>query len=140
MSATPRQLQAEQWMEYFDAIPVDETPVLASVHVMSDRPSDECKGSRRRLHAIGYDEHRDLLEVAVGFSRGGDSPLRYLITAPRSVDVTESDGTTMITVADASGAQTLISLFNVGPVSTTATRTASHVAPPVSHKGRPWRF
>jgi Family of unknown function (DUF5335) len=140
MGATPRKLQAEQWMEYFDSIPVDHCPVLASVQVMSERTSDERNGSRRRLHAIGYDQHRDLLEVAVGFSRSGDSPLRYLITAPRSVDVAESDGTTTITVEDASGAQTLISLFNVGPVSTTATRSASRVWPPASHNGRPWRF
>ena len=68
---------------------------------MGDRPSGSGNGSRRRLHAIGYDEHQDLLEIAVGFSRGGDSPLRFLIASPRNVDVAESDGTRTILVEDA---------------------------------------
>jgi hypothetical protein len=140
MSASTRKLQADQWMEYFDSIPLDVYPVLASVQVMGDRPSGSGNGSRRRLHAIGYDEHQDLLEVSVGFSRGGDSPLRFLIASPRNVDVAESDGTRTILVEDASGAQTLISLFNVGLVSATSTRFAARVAPLVSHNGRSWRF
>ena len=139
MSTTTRKLQAEHWVEYFDAIRLDNCPVLASVQVMGEQPSTG-NGLPRRLHAIGYDSRRDLLEVAVGFSRSGEAPLHYFIASPRNVDVAEWDGTRTILVEDASGAQTLISLFNVGPVNATSTSPASRAAPPASHNSQPERF
>jgi hypothetical protein len=132
MSASTRNLNEEQWFDYFSSIPL-ANGVLASVELMGQRPSPPPSASP--LQAISYDADQDLLELAVGGRTNGNSPLRYFIAAPRSVNVEESSATRMILVADASGAQTLIRLFEAAPAAAEAGRPASRGATPSSRNG-----
>jgi Family of unknown function (DUF5335) len=132
MSAATRNLNEEQWFDYFSSIPLADG-VLASVELMGQRPGSPPSASP--LQAISYDADRDLLELAVGGRTNGNSPLRYFIAAPRSVNVEESSGMKMILVQDASGARTLIRLLEAAPAAAEAERPASRAAAVTSRNG-----
>jgi len=119
MSEDTRKLNAEEWVEYFDSIAprVEGRPV--TIEVMSEQLGDQLDVERLPLAAIGYDPKDSVLEVAVG-GRGVRYPvlLRHFISDPQEISVEESGslGPTAILVTDASGASTLIRLFEAGAV------------------------
>jgi len=114
MSTTTRELSAENWMEYFDSIVSSIDGLLVTMEVMSEQLGDQLDVERLPLRAISYDPKDNLLEVSVG-GRGLRYPvlLRHFIASPQTISVEESDprSPTAILVADASGARTLIRLF-----------------------------
>jgi hypothetical protein len=105
-------VDALRWSEYFQELAADRTGLLASVGVLCDRSSGQRRRIGRPLRAIAYDEGSEVLEVAVGGDPRERPALRYFVSAPRSVTVTEVNGERAILVDDAAGARTLIRLFH----------------------------
>jgi hypothetical protein len=132
---TATTLEREQWAEYFRSIVLDTGGVLATVEVTREQLIGPPSGKRRSLHAISYHATKDLLELAVGGHAAGEPRLRYLISAPRTVEVAESRTGRVIVVQDASGTRTLIRLFNVSSLSGVAEQHASRGANLPSQNG-----
>ena len=114
MSTATEELAAERWVEYFDSIAPRIEGRLVTIEIMSDELGDQTDVERMPLQTIGYDHKDNMLEVSVG-GRGQRYPvvLRHFISAPQTISVEGSDLLTprAILVTDASGAQTLIRLF-----------------------------
>ncbi len=114
MSTTTQELGAEKWMEYFDSITPSTDGLLVTIEVMSEQLGDQVEVERLPLQAISYDPKDNMLEVSVG-GRGVRYPvlLRHFISSPQTISVEESDPLSprAILVTDASGARTLIRLF-----------------------------
>jgi hypothetical protein len=114
MSEDTQELRAEKWAEYFDSIAGSLDGVLVTIEVMSEELGDQTDVERLPLQTIGYDRRDDVLEVAVG-GRGAGYPvvLRHFISSPRSISVEgpPQGRPRAILVEDASGARTLIRLF-----------------------------
>jgi hypothetical protein len=140
MRTITRKLEGEQWIEYFRSIAPDGGGLLASFEVVHEEPSPTPNGKRRPLHGINYDVAQDVLEFAVGGHAASEPPLRYFISAPRTIKAAESRGGRVIVVEDASGARTLISLFSVAPASAVQRQSSSRVATLASQNAIPGRF
>jgi hypothetical protein len=114
MNMTTQDLDPGQWMEYFDSITPSIDGQLVTIEVMSSELGDQVDVERLPLQAIGYDPKDDMLEISVG-GRGVRYPvvLRHFISSPQAISVESSDSLNprAILVTDASGAQTLIRLF-----------------------------
>jgi Family of unknown function (DUF5335) len=114
MSTTTQELDAAKWHEYFDTV----TPVIEGKHVtievMDEQVGDQFDAERIPLEAISYDPKDDVLEVALG-GRGTRFPvvLRHFISNPQTISVEEENSVTptAVLVKDASGARTLIRLY-----------------------------
>ena len=94
MTTTTRELSSETWAEYFDALGREllDAPTSIEVGVPSGPASVAAK--RVALHALTYDRHDDVFEVAV--ARDGPhlpSVLRHLVDHPARVAV---DNDTML--------------------------------------------
>jgi hypothetical protein len=106
------ELNPESWREYFHSI--GSNKVLATVQLLTEERGPEAEGPTcQPLRAIGYDPYQDMLELAVGGETAGGPAVRYFVSDPRRITVTESNGTRAILVDDASGAQTFIGLFDL---------------------------
>jgi hypothetical protein len=114
MSARTQQLPAEKWVEYFDSIAPRIEGLLVTIEVMSEQLGDQTDVERLPVQAIGYDPKDDLLEVSVG-GRSTRYPvvLRHFISSPQAISVEDSPplSPSAILIEDASGARTLIRLF-----------------------------
>ncbi len=114
MSTTTRELDPEQWVEYFDSIAPSIDGLLVTIEVMSEQLGDQVDVERLPLQAIGYDPKDNVLEVSVG-GRSVRYPvvLRHFISSPQTISIEESGSLSprAILVTDAGGARTLIRLF-----------------------------
>jgi hypothetical protein len=102
----------EDWHEYFNSIALNRESLLATVALPVGRVNSRPDDRRRQLHSIRYDSTADEIEVVVAYGALGEAALRYFVSGPRSIIVQEFDHTKVIVVDDASGAQTLIRLFD----------------------------
>jgi hypothetical protein len=114
MGTTTQELGAEKWMEYFDSVAPRIEGMLVTIEVMSEQLGDQLDVERIPLQAISYDPKDNAVEVAVG-GRGARYPvlLQHFIFDPQTISVEESGplAPTAILVTDATGARTLIRLF-----------------------------
>lgn len=113
MSPTTQQLEAEEWVEYFDSLTERTAGALVTIEVMSEELGAQTDVERLPLQTIGYDPKESILEIAVG-GRGLRYPvvLRHFISSPQEINVEEEgSGPSALLVSDASGARTLIRLF-----------------------------
>jgi hypothetical protein len=105
------ELQPESWRDYFHAI---GGGLMATVQRLSE--NDSAGGPRltcQPLQAIEYDPYQDVIELAVGRKASHGAWLRYFVSDPWRITVTESDGSRAIVVDDRSGVQTFIGLFDL---------------------------
>jgi hypothetical protein len=121
---TQREVEANEWTQYFGSIALNRVGVLAAVEVVHGQAGDApCPGDAsfasdagdcawRLLRKVSYDVDKDVLEFAVSTHLDGGPPLRYFISAPRAVSVEESGDTRVIRVHDASGTCTMIRLLD----------------------------
>lgn len=110
MQATERELQAQEWAGYFGWVSFASSRMLAAVEVVGEEVGDAPERVWRPLRAIEYDAEEDLLTLAVGGRDVRCLPLRYFVSAPRVVRVTEATDSWTILVTDATGTRTLICL------------------------------
>jgi hypothetical protein len=112
-SSAPRAvgLGKEGWRAYLDSLVDGASARLAAVTLAQAGPLGDCERLRRPLQAIRYQAQADELEVVVG--AGGHSALRYFISTPRSILIEELAGAKVLRVADATGQQTAIHLFDM---------------------------
>jgi hypothetical protein len=114
MTATTEQLDSGRWADYFDSLAQQTEGMLATIELMSEQLGDQTDVERLPVQAISYDPKDDVLAVAVG-GRGTRYPvvLRHFISSPKSISVQELPGPQprAILVTDATGARTLIRLF-----------------------------
>jgi hypothetical protein len=101
-------LGQEHWRAYLDSLVDGVSPRLAAVALAQAGHHERL---RRPLQALRYRAQADELEVVVG--AGGHSALRYFISTPRSIVVEELEGAKVLRVADATGMQTAIHLFDM---------------------------
>lgn len=108
---SPVFLHADEWAEYFDAIPLTRERVLATVKL---QPLQDTRGVgvavERRLRAIRHDYDRDLLELGLDGGVGRGPALRCFIDAPRRIVVEESNHARVLLIEDACGQCTVICL------------------------------
>jgi len=105
---SPAQMASEQWRGYLRSLAQDREQLLVGVSV-TDAEQDRRDAPRRLpLHAISYEA--DEIQVTVGLGSGAE--LRYLVSAPRSIEVQERAGETVLRVADATGVMTVFRLFD----------------------------
>jgi hypothetical protein len=107
------QLPTSNWVEYFISIALSRDRWLATVELPPQPLNGDDTEPGRRLHAIGYDPNTDELEIRVGGGPRRSSPLRYFISAPRTITIEQFQHGKAILVDDASGVRTLIRLFDV---------------------------
>jgi len=105
-------LEPQQWPVYFSSIDLSGDRVLATVGLLSEYHS-RAADLPRPLRTIGYDPAEDVLEVSLGGAASHRPALRYFISAPQAIFVTEAHSETRIMAHDGSGAQTLICLFDL---------------------------
>jgi hypothetical protein len=105
-------LEPQQWHVYFSSIDPSGARVLATVGLLSEYRSRDAD-LPRPLRTIGYDPDEDVLEVSLGGAASHRPALRYFISAPRAIFVTEARHEKRIMAHDGSGAQTLICLFDL---------------------------
>ncbi len=114
MSTMTQQLGPGQWVEYFDSLAPSLDGLLVTIEVMSEQLGDQIDVERLPLETIGYDHKDKVLEIAVG-GHGVRYPvlLRHFIYSPQTISIAESGSISpsAILVTDASGARTLIRLF-----------------------------
>lgn len=104
-------LRPEIWSDYFHAI---GSGMMATVQRLSE--NGDAGGATltcQPLQAIAYDPHRDVIELAVGRRASQGAWLRYFVSDPRRITVTESNGSRAIVVDDHDGVQTFIGLFDL---------------------------
>jgi hypothetical protein len=106
------ELRNEDWYEYFNSIALNSDGISATVALPAEQVNSRPDDHRRQLHSIRYDSSTDEIEVVVDYGVLGEAALRYFVSAPRSIIVLEFDHTKVIVVDDASGARTLIRLFD----------------------------
>jgi len=114
MNTVTQQLEAGQWVEYFDALAPNLDGLLVTIEVMSEQLGDQIDVERLPLQTIGYDHKDKVLEIAVG-GHGVRYPvlLRHFIYSPQTISIAESGSISpsAILVTDSSGVRTLIRLF-----------------------------
>jgi hypothetical protein len=112
MSSGSVQLEPQQWPVYFSSIDLSGDRVLATVGLLSEY---HCRNADlpRPLRTIGYDPDEDVLEVLLGGAASHRPALRYFISAPRTIFVTEAHHETRIMAYDGGGSHTLICLFDL---------------------------
>lgn len=121
MSATTRELGAEQWVEYFDSIGPSTDGLLVTIELMSEQLGDQIDVERLPLQAITYDPKDNTLDISVG-GRSVRYPvvLRHFISGPQTISIEQSGplSPNAILVTDESGVRTLISLFEATELET----------------------
>jgi hypothetical protein len=136
MHAETKELQGRHWADYFGSIASQNGGVLATVEVLCERLAPHANGSRKRpLREARYDVEADVLELLIGGTQATERSVRYFISAPRTVQVAEWASGRSIVVQDASGARTLITLFNANAAPAGARRPPSRALTPASHNG-----
>ena len=107
------ELSPESWRDYF--LSVAGRRLVATVQVLTrDFDSEDAEARTcQPLRAIGYDPFEDVLELTIGGQTARAPALRYFVSDPRRITVTESNGARAILVDDASGAQTFIGVFDL---------------------------
>jgi Family of unknown function (DUF5335) len=136
MHAETKDLKGRHWADYFGSIACQNGGVLATVEVLCEPLPLQANGNRRRpLREARYDLDADVLELLIGGSQATERSVRYFISAPRTVSVAEWEGGRAIVVQDASGARTLIRLFNANAAQSAAMRSSSRGLTPASHNG-----
>ena len=111
MAHSRRELRSEEWAEYLNAFSgrCSGSPTRVAIEAPADgRGRDQLPG-RRLLHAIDYDELRDMLEVSVGNGDPGRAALRFFIASPRTITVAEDDREHALLIDDSSGLRTVVS-------------------------------
>jgi hypothetical protein len=111
--AVRTRLACEDWVSYFDAIQLDRERWLTSVEVHERWAGGARPDARRPLRSIGYDAATDELQISVGGGEPRAPSLRYFVCSPRTITVEEFEHTRAVFVDDASGARTLIRLFDL---------------------------
>ncbi len=110
-------LENDSWSGYFDSLGSCAERLKAAV-TLARVPLSPARAGRHGataltgglLEAISFDAGRDEIEVAICQNGAAGASIRYFVAAPRSVTVDESSLSKVITVTDAEGAQTLISI------------------------------
>jgi hypothetical protein len=108
------ELERDRWADYFRSLVPVAARHLATVETLcASRAEARDSGQPgRRLRAICYSPEEDQLEVAVGGVGSGRPALRFFVPAPKTIAVTEQEGSWRILIDDASGARTLICLLD----------------------------
>jgi hypothetical protein len=99
---------SEQWRGYLRSLAQHREQLLVGVSVTEAERDRRDAPRRLPLHAISYEA--DEIQVTVGLGWGAE--LRYLVPAPRSIEVQELGGETVLRVADATGVMTVFRLFD----------------------------
>jgi hypothetical protein len=126
------ELAQHDWTTYFRSITSEPQRLLVAFESVGRRtPVEEridamCEGvcTRHPLRAIGYEQHSDVFEVAVGLSVQQGPLLRFFVAAPRRICVRDASAARAFVITDAGGARTLVCVFSMHPWETrTATLT-----------------
>jgi hypothetical protein len=113
------ELASDSWATYFRRLSCRRGLLHAAIESVEGRAAVEdriealCNAVRIRypLRTISYTAGADRFEVAVGLDAEHGPVLRYFVTAPRRIFVTERKDTSAILVSDANGARTLVCVF-----------------------------
>ena len=122
-------LDNDSWSEFFDslnscserlkaAVTLARVPLLPA-RVGRQEPIDARGGL---LETIRFDRGQDEIEVAICQNGASGASVRYFVPAPRSVTVEDSSLTKVISITDAEGVRTLISVASVDTHAGRATR------------------
>jgi hypothetical protein len=104
-------LEPHSWEDYFTVL--GSGRFLATVQRLNGGShADGEMLTCQPLRAIAYDPGKDVIELAVG-GKAAHPALRYFVSEPRKITVTESNGARAILVDDAGGVQTFIGLFDL---------------------------
>jgi hypothetical protein len=113
-------LDNDSWSRYFDSLGGCAERLKAAV-TLARVPLSPARAGRQGasaltgglLEAIRFDAGRDEIEVAICQNGAAGASLRYFVPAPRSVAVDDSSLSKVITITDAEGVRTLISIASL---------------------------
>jgi hypothetical protein len=107
LSQPPTELGRQHWREYLRSLVSEREQLLVAVAV-TEAAQPRAADRPLPLHSISYEA--DEMQVTV-WLRGG-AELRYLVFAPRSIEVEELGRETVLRVSDATGVQTVFRLLD----------------------------
>ncbi len=113
-------LENDSWSEYFDSLNGCAERLKAAV-TLARVPLSPARARRQGAHvasgglleAIRFDSGRDEIEIAICQNGAAGASIRYFVGAPRSVTVDDSSLSKVISVTDAEGVRTLISIASL---------------------------
>ena len=83
-----REIQQEQWSEYFDWLSKELLHAQVSISIVAPREPEKVQAGGLSLLALAYDGREDVFELAA--TRGGPHPpstLRHMVNHPERVSV-----------------------------------------------------
>ncbi len=113
-------LENDSWCEYFDSLS-GRTERLKAAVTLARVPLSPARARQQGAHvargglleAIRFDSGRDEIEIAICQNGAAGASIRYYVPAPRSVTVDDSSLSKVISVTDAEGVRTLISIASL---------------------------
>ena len=108
-------LDNDSWSEYFDSINVCAERMRAAV-TLARVPLSPARAGRQLgargglLEAIRFNRHEDEIEVAICQNGAAGVSVRYFVPSPRTVTVEDSSFSKLISITDADGLRTLVSV------------------------------
>jgi hypothetical protein len=106
-------LNASEWVDYLETVLLVCCGMPTRVQVLDGAARERCgtRSAGMPLRELRLDEEQDLLEVALGGSRGGGPALRCYLHAPHAIIAREGSAFHSMVVVGDGGASTLIEIL-----------------------------